>query len=71
MSNEGLISVIFDITSMKNASIHKYVEMCALMLFDYACAYILTDVQQNEREFFDLIDVIENFSQFSFEKEQY
>ena len=56
---------------MKNASIHKYVEMCALMLFDYACAYILTDVQQNEREFFDLIDVIENFSQFSFEKEQY
>lgn len=25
MSNEGLISVVFDITSMKNASIHKYV----------------------------------------------
>jgi hypothetical protein len=28
MSNEGLISVVFDITSMENASIHKYVYMC-------------------------------------------
>jgi hypothetical protein len=27
MSNEGLISVVFDITSTKNASMHKYVYM--------------------------------------------
>ena len=40
-SIEGLISVIFDITSMKNASIHKYVYIDVVILRVHLC--ILTD----------------------------